>query len=157
MAEIAFPANIVETLKLSLVELDGVTTVLGRALRMVDPNASVGVFATDWHGGEMGIGHPPEPLDNKYNIVIQLLIKHMNEEEALAQHSVLSKSIRVMVYRDPALRVRLPQLSEASSGVTERVQKWGVRAQRYLANELDGQFLFLSSTEVEVTTETGLM
>lgn len=156
MADLAFPDNLVNEFKTSLAQLPGIETVVGRALRMSDPNASAGVFATEWLPGEMGIGKPREPLDNRYTIVIQLLIKHMNEEEALAQHSVLSKSIRVMVYRDADLQVRLPQLSEESSGVRERVLKWGVRAQRFLSNELDKQFLFLSSTEVVVTTETGV-
>lgn len=153
---LAFPDNLVAEFKTALIDLSGITAVLGRPLRMADPNASVGVFSVEWLPGEMGIGQPQEPIDGRYSVTIQLLVKHMNEEEALAQHSVLSKSIRVMVYRDAGLRVRLPQLSEASSGVIERVLKWGVRSQRFLSNELDKQFLFLSSTEVVVTTSTGI-
>ncbi len=151
-----FPDNIVQAFKTALLTLPGITTAVGRPLRMIDPNASVGVFAEEWLPGEWGIGQPREPLDNRYGIKIQLLIKHANEEEARAQHSVLSKSIRVMVYRNSALQLALPQLSETSDGVRETVLKWDVRAQRFISNEIEGEFLFLSSTEVIVTTETGV-
>lgn len=152
-----FPDNIVQEFKSALAGLGGIDAVVGRRLRMSDSNACVGVFAEEWLPGEMGIGQPMEPLDNRYTITIQLLIKHAQEEEALSQHSVLSKSIRVMVYRDPDLRVRLPQLSETYMQRRESVQKWDVRAQRFMSNEIEGTFLYLSSTEVIVTTETGIV
>lgn len=156
MSDLEFPANLVVEFKDALVRTPSIDTVLTRALRPTDPNRSAGVYALEWMPGEYGIGFPPEPIDGQYVVHIQLLVKHADEEEARAQHSVLSKSIRAMVYRDRTLQVRLPQVSETDRGVTEKVLKWRIRAQRYLSNEVQGTFLYLSTTEVVVTTENGL-
>lgn len=149
---LAFPDNIVVEFKTALAALPGIHSVSARPLRVNDPNACAGVYAMDWMPGEYGIGQY-DPFLCRYAVNIQLLVKHMQEEEARAQHSVLSKSIRVMVYRDAGLRIRLPQLSETSSGVTEKLSRWNVKAQRFLSNEVQGQFLFLSTTEVTVECE----
>lgn len=148
-----FPANIVSAVLLSVEDVEGIEAVVGRPVRPLDPNACAGVYAVDWLPQDYSIGQH-EPAIAKYCVNIQVLIKHMNEEEARLQHSVLSKRVRTMVSRDTDFRVRLAALSETSMGVTERAQKWSVRAQRFLSNEIEGQFLFLSTMELVVDVET---
>jgi hypothetical protein len=147
-----FPNNVVEELKVSLEELEGVDVVLRRPLKPTDPNGSAGVFAGTWTPQEMVIGQH-DPAVTRYSVVIQTFVKHGNEEEGVVLHSQLAKRVRVMLYRDPELRVRLGTLSTDEDGVRERLQRWGVTTQRYLSNEIQNNFLFLAVTELWIETE----
>jgi hypothetical protein len=150
----AFPANIVTALKEQL-EVDfgsEVDTVVARPLRPIDPDRSIGILAVDWRPVDHQIGQH-DPALGRYQLAIQCFIKHQDEEVGLAEHTLMSKNLRTMLYRGEALRLRLASLSETSLGVTERVQRWGVRQQRFVSNEIQGRFLFLSTTEFWVETE----
>lgn len=149
----AFPANIVKALKDSYATTPNVGAIIGRPLRRLDPNASIGVYALDWVPGPPLIGQE-EPVDAIYQVNVQALIKHMQEDEGRAQHSMFSKYIRSMVARDQATRERLAALSETSMGVIERFQKVKVRTQRFISNEIKDEFLFLSTMEILVTVES---
>jgi hypothetical protein len=59
-----------------------------------------------------------------------------------------------MLYHDRDLAVALGQLAESESTRIERYKRLGIRQQRFLNNELNGKFIFLSSTELWVETET---
>jgi hypothetical protein len=78
----------------------------------------------------------------------------MDEERGLATHSVLSKMVRSMLYRDDALRVGLLALSVVMNGSTERTKRYGVNRQNFVSNELSGSWLYLSTLEFQLETET---
>jgi hypothetical protein len=78
----------------------------------------------------------------------------MDQVRGLARHSVLSGRLRALLYRDAPLRVGLTALSVVDFGATETVQGWGVNTQRYMANEVEGSFIYLSNLELFLETET---
>lgn len=158
--EAVFPNNIVKLVAEHSQLIDPDLAVLKRPLRNTDPNQSVGVSASLWtpdddsqemRGGPYG---PSEPTLSTYRISVQSFIKDMDEVRGLNAHSVLSKLVRNMLYRDHALRVGLASLSTSVSEVTERAQRWGIATQRYFSNELDGSWLYLSTLEFWLETET---
>ena len=160
-----FPNNIIEILQTRIAGLDESLTnsTFRRPLRESDPNTAAGVFAATWEPNEdsmemRGLGSsnpaPAEPTISTYIIGVQAFVKDFDEERGLARHSVLSKMIRSMLYRDAPLRVGLSTLSVTMNDSVERAQRWGIRAQRYLSNEIDGNFLYLSTLEFWLDTET---
>lgn len=151
-APVAFPANIVQALKETIGASPAIDVCVGRPLRTIDVNASLGIYAVDWTAKNYILGQD-ETNDSEYHIRIQVLIKHAQEDEGLVQHSMLSKYVRAMVVRDATTRQRLAALSETSMGITERFQKAQVRTQRFLSNEIQGEFLFLSTMDLIVTVE----
>lgn len=86
-------------------------------------------------------------------IQLEALIRHTDEEQASALHNLSAKTLRVMLYRDPALRTRLLSLSETNLGVVERVQRYGIQQQRFAANQVDNEFVFFSVIDLWVETE----
>ena len=159
-----FPNNIIEIVATRIALLDDSLTnsTFRRPLRESDPNTAAGVFAATWEPNEdsmemRGLGFnpaPSEPTISTYVIGVQAFVKDFDEERGLARHSVLSKMIRSMLYRDTPLRVGLSALSVTMNDSVERAQRWGIRAQRYLSNEIDGNFLYLSTLEFWLDTET---
>lgn len=95
-----------------------------------------------------------EPTMGRYILTIQAFVKDMDEERGMATHSVLSTVIRAILARDESLRVLLASLSTETLGVVESARRWGVSAQRFHNNELQSEWLFLSSVELWVDTET---
>lgn len=151
-----FPNNVLVLLAQELQAIDYAELVAMRPLKPEDPPVSIGVFVIDWIPGdaEMTGRANSDPTISTYLFGIQALIRHTDREEGLLKHALLSKIIRSMLYRRESIRVRLSQLNEASLGITERTQRWGVRQQRFLSNELEGNFLYLSTLEFWVETET---
>lgn len=155
-----FPNNAVEIITARTRLLDTDLFVIKRPLRESDPNQSAGVFAAQWLPEEDSyeiVGGPVgrhEPTLQRYFITIQAFVKDMDEERGLATHSVLSKMIRSMLYRDNPLRVALGSLSVTTDSSIERTQRWGIRQQRYFSNELSGSWLYLSTLEFWLETET---
>lgn len=157
-----FPNNIISLLKVRSGYLDPPKLkVYQRPLRPSDPSETVGFFAAQWEPnnnsfemtGQPSPG-PSEPTLQTYLIACQAFVKDFNEERGLAKHSVLSKMVRAMLYRDDALRVGLSALSVTMSGSTEQARRWGIRTQRYLSNEINTEFLYLSTLEFWLETET---
>lgn len=155
---IVFPNNVVSLLQTRSQLLDSDLTVVRRPARPSDPSQTVGIYAATWEPRDdsFEIGHfaPSEPTLQRYLIAAQAFVKDMDEERGLARHSVLSKMIRTMLYRDEPLRVGLSVLSVTMNGSVESARRWGIRSQRYLSNELDGSFLYLSTLEFWLETET---
>lgn len=158
-----FPNNAVELVvaRIKLLDESLANSTYRRPLRESDPNTSCGVFAATWEPDtdsiEMRGGSnpaPSEPTIQTYMLGVQAFVKDFDEERGLARHSVLSKMIRSMLYRDTPLRVGLSALSVTMNDSVERVQRWGIRQQRYLSNDIDGNFLFLSTLEFWLDTET---
>lgn len=150
----AFPEPLVTQLKSSLTAWLGAdpALVVGRPLRNVDADGAVGVVAVDWLPGDFVIGQPM-PAVATYLFSLQALRKFASEEEGITAHYGLAKNVLRMLYGDTTFRVLFGDLTETSAGYLERVQLWGVRQQRYLANEINGQFMFLSVTELWVQVE----
>lgn len=157
--EPVFPMNAVQLIAMRIDALDPDLRVFQRPLRTSDPVQSVAVLGVqvtpDDNTAEIiGRANAAPPV-SQYVIGIQAFVKDMDEERGLAAHSVLSKMIRSMLDRDTPLRVGLGSLVVNDPyGGTERAQRWGVRTQRFMSNELDGAFLHLSTLEFWLETET---
>lgn len=157
-----FPNNVVNLLAIRFDMVDEDITVVRRPLRMTDPVQSIAVYSTMWapdaESMELrGIGHPgpSEPTVQRYAFAIQAFVKDMEEERGLSAHSVLSKILLAILYRDQPLRVGLGALTSEIMGVRERVLRWGIASQRFLNNELgESEWLYLSTIEFYVDTET---
>jgi len=156
-----FPSNAIGVLKQKTQNLDPDLFVIGRPLRESDPVQSVGIFGTQWIPDDprsleiMGlpVGRHVPTLQS-YLITIQAFVKDMDEERGLTVHSVLSKKLRSMLYRDDSVRVGLLALSVTMNGSTERTKRFGLRTQRFVSNELSGSWLYLSTLEFWLETET---
>jgi hypothetical protein len=154
-----FPINVVKLLALRAEQVidPGDTTVVKRPLGVTDPDQSISVVAVDWSpvqkSREMGQKtNPKEEVAQRYTIVVQTLINDADEDRASNRHSVFSKMVRDMFYRDQVLQVALPQLSVAVGGIEEVVSDWGVRDQRQMVNHSEGSFLYLSTLDFWVET-----
>jgi hypothetical protein len=163
-AILAFPGNVMQVLETRfLAGITDVDVVAKRPLTPLDPSFSIGLVALNWQPGDHEIGSASsnpgtlgrvEPSTGTYHYLIQALIKHSDALEGLAYHGLFTKQVRAMLYRDPGVRLGLAALTEKSMGVTERLQKWGIGAQRFASNEIDSEWLYLSTTELWVETET---
>lgn len=156
-----FPNNAVELIATRALTMDDDMTVLRRPLKKSDPVQAIGVWATLWtpeyasmemHGNDPIM--PSQPTLSRYTINVEAYIKDMDEQNGLATHSVLSTMIRAMLYRDNPLLVALRSLSVQTGSVTERVQRFTVQNQRFAGNELQGSFMYLSTTVCTLETET---
>jgi hypothetical protein len=58
-----------------------------------------------------------------------------------------------MLYFDAPLAVGLRQLSVEMDGVTETIQKRMILGAKYISNEINGTFLFLSTLQYSIETE----
>ena len=76
----------------------------------------------------------------------------MDEAMGRAQFANDSKLVRVILYRDPTLQVRLGGLQEVLLGSSEMVQRFGVMRQQFETSELAGSFTFLSITDYIIDT-----
>lgn len=153
-----FPNNVVNLVAPRLQALDSDIKVLKRPLRNTDPQQSIGVFAQLWTPDEESeeiMGRTPaEPTAQQYILTVQAFIRDGDPERGLAVHSVLSALVRRVLYRDNTLRVALQGLSVTDSGgITEILKRWKVRSQRYFNNDIDGQWLYLSTLEFWMETE----
>lgn len=155
-----FPANAISLIATASAGLDSDLFVAKRPLRESDPNQSIGVYASMWLPDENSYemrGRPDgihEPTLQSYTIGVQAFVKDMDAERGLVVHATLSKMVRRLLYRDDTLRLGLRALQVTVDGSTERTQRFGVRSQRYVSNELQGTWLYLSTIEVFLETET---
>lgn len=156
MSDSGFPFNIIEEIERSLRDnLTGGHEFARRPLRISDAARSASTFALTWQpmSDSQQIGQL-EPALNRYELRIQTLVKHANEEEGTALASLDGKSVRVILYRDPNLKIRLLALSEELMSSRETVKRYGVRRQNLLNTDIRGVFCFLTTTEIWVESET---
>ncbi len=153
-----FPNNVVDLIAARSQSIDADLFVTKRPLRSSDPRQSVGVYSSLWTPDERSYEFdgnlPGIPTLQQYMIIVQGFVKDGDEESGLAVHSVLSNRIRAMLYKDNPLQVAFRGLSASSGTITERMRRWGVRSQRYFSNEIDAQWLYLSTLEFWMETET---
>lgn len=150
-----FPSNVVDEIVVTFRQHLLNHEIIDRPLRLPDPARCVGVYAVDMAPDQQNaalIGQS-EPVVNRYNFRIQNMVKATNEPEARALFTLDSKSIRVILYRDNQLLVRLKSLTEELLGTRERFQRFGVSRQRFLNNELKGHFVYLAQTDIWVETD----
>lgn len=150
-----FPLNIVDVMVTRLSTIEGLKSeVIKRPLRLSDPAICVGVHAADWTpvAESKQIGQL-EPAVGIHVVRVQNMVKHSNEVEGRALYTYISKLVRVMLYRDTTLISQISGLSEDLLGTRERVQKFGIRQQRYLNNEFRGAMVYLGSTDFFIETE----
>jgi len=159
-ATVVFPNNVVNLVATRMALLDSDLLVVKRPLRPTDTIQAIGIFAAQWSPDENSyemdsspVGRS-EPTISRYNVSIQALIKDADEERGLATHSVLSKMVRSVLYRDEPLRVGLTLLSATLNSSTERTKRWGIATQRYYSNEISGSWLYLSTLDFWLETET---
>lgn len=150
-----FPMVVVDVLHDRFKELLTDRDILDRPLRVNDPNRCVGLYPVDWNPELDSFEMPGvEPTLGRYTYRVQNLVKHSNEEEGRVVYAKDSKIVRAILYRDQELRLRLHGIAETTLGFVERFKRMGVRQQRFLNNELQGQFIFLATTEVWLETES---
>lgn len=156
--ESVFPNNVVECLAIVLPGVDPDVVILKRPLRGTDPNYSIGVYGTLWtpneQSYEMGPKMDPEPTLQEYQIGIQTLIKDGDPVRALRTGSIFTKRVRGVLYRNAPLRVALGQLQVVDGTYTESFRRCGIRTQRYMSNDLEGAFVFISVIDFWIETET---
>lgn len=169
--EVHFPMNVINVIAQAVKVIDpdvglpddpafeeGIR-VFRRPLDLSDGSESIGIYPSSWvpdpSSKEMGFNRSPvEPTIQDYRIVIQSLVLDGDEENGIAVHSLLSSKLRHILYRDPALAVVLPSLSvtHGVGGLVERLKTWDIDGQTYLNNTMNGQFVFLSTTEIRIRT-----
>jgi hypothetical protein len=156
--ESVFPNNVVECLAIVLPAVDPDVVLLRRPLRGTDPPYSIGVYATLWtpdqESYEINPKMAPEPTLQEYQIGIQTLIKDGDPIRALRTASVLNKRVRGVLYRNAPLRVALGSLQVTDGTYVESFRRSGIRTQRYMSNDLEGAFVFISVIDFWIETET---
>src|SRR4051812_27695989 len=158
--EPTFPNNVVQLIDLRIkAKWDNVNSVK-RPLRPTDKNFTIATFGSLWvpdgQSYEMGRNVAPVgvPTLDRYTCISQTLVKSMDETAGLAQSSVLSEELRAMLYADPSLRVGLAALTTSVGGQTKLLKKFYVGTQRYMSNEINGEFVYMSTLEFTFETET---
>jgi hypothetical protein len=161
-----FPNNVVALLVPRLKALDPDLFVVKRMLHEGDPTQSIGVFPIVWSpdetsyemdGGVTLLGQRKASSSatlSTYSIGIQSSVQNTDEETGIGEHNVLAKMIRTMLVYDSVLAVGLDALSSTMLGSTETIQRRRLGVQRYLNNEIDGVFHYVSTVEYYVDTET---
>lgn len=150
-----FPMNIVEEVHTSLVAAFAGYTVVDRPLRPNDPAGAIGIFANDWipRLDSFQIGQR-EPALQHYEFSIHNMVKNSDESTGRKIFALDAKTVRVVLYRDADLLVRLKLLQEDILGVREHFQKLNVSRQRMVNNEIRGVFIWVATTSVSVDTES---
>jgi len=153
---VGFPDNVLTELETSFAFYMPDFGVFHRPLRTTDPAQALGLFVADWQPdkGSEQIGNQFEPAIARYQYRVQLLIKASDEVTGRGLFGVGCKSVRAILYRDPALVVRLTALNETILGVRETVKRFGVLRQRFLSNEIRGSMLYLATTDFWLDTES---
>lgn len=165
--EVAFPTNVINAFAARFKQLwidpaptpEQATDIKLRPLNKDDRSETIGIYPALWSPNEdsyemRGMQYAGEPTLGRYLVMIQNYIKDGDRERGAAKHSIFATRTRNVLYRDTVLRVALPQLVVTDLGVTERVKRWEVRSQRFFSNELGGTWVYLSSLECLIETET---
>lgn len=129
-----------------------------RHLDKADGSRSVGLELEEWLPIEYEIdGNDFESAAiASYTFNIEYFVKTTDKIDGQRLNRTASKDIRLMLERDPDLRVALRQLTErGEDGRVERfLQMPRVSGQRFGDGLIDGQFNYLSATTFTIVTET---
>ncbi len=159
----SFPSNVVQLVVARMKQRWPNTGINPRPLRHTDKTQSIGVFPVDWSPDEESHEFRPPglpvvavgfPTVQSYRVGIQAFVKDMDSEKGIRTHANMSKAIRSLLYFDTPLAVGLRQLSVVMDGVTETIQRQMIPRAKYISNEIDGTFLFLSTLQYSIETES---
>lgn len=152
-----FPYNAVDLMAARMDLIDPDVPVFQRKLYTTDPVQCIGVAASTWspdpQSYEMRGSAPGEPTIQRYDILVQALVKDTEEVRGTRVASKLSKMVRGIILSDQPLWESLRGLTSTLYGVRERTLRWSIPAQQYLSNEVSGQFIYLSTIRVLLETE----
>jgi hypothetical protein len=166
--EDVFPNNVVKWIAVAMQTIDpgspgnpGVS-VFKRPLRNTDPQQSIGVFGQLWMPDQdsletqaLGFPAPQQPTIQRYQLGVQAFVKDAEEARGLAVHSVLSQRVRSVLYTNPDLQVVFSQLqANLGEGWVEAMRRWGITVARYFSGDVNGNNLYLTTTELWIETET---
>lgn len=152
----AFVDVIAEAMERNLNSTENEYRVFKRPLGPTDPSRSVAIFPDSWAAdpADKLIGAANrEPYQSVYRIAIQNNVVHGDTEVGRAMFSVDTKSIRAILYRDTTFHVALAAQAEEFMTSTERVIKYDVLRQEYMASQTTIGFLYLAKTDFAITTE----
>jgi hypothetical protein len=154
-----FPNNIVVTMADQMHYLDTDIPIHKRRLYATDEIQCIGitpfVWTPDQASYEMrGPQYAGIPTIQRYDITIQCLIRNMDQIKGMMQHAELTKRVQKFIMGDPVLRDSLHGLTSDLYGVIERLKKWQLENSRFLAEEVSGEFIYLSTSTVRLETET---
>lgn len=132
--------------------------IVKRPISPTDPSRTIAIFPVDWTAdpNDKLIGPTNrEPYQSHYRIRIQNTYISGDSEEGRRQFSIDAKAIRAILYRDSTFHVALSSLTENFMGSTERVTKYDVTKQEFMAAKMAVGFQYLAVTEFTITTEIG--
>lgn len=161
-----FPNNIVIALADSLAAISPPDEELGdpgvpvfrRPLRKGDPVQAIGVSAGMWVPDEDSfemagqMSHAGATINN-YVIAVQTFVQHMDEQMGLALSATLAGAVRNKIMLSAGGGGPLAGLSSSEFGYMETVRRARIQTQRFISNEIQGQFLYLANLELRVETE----
>lgn len=157
-----FPSNVVQLVHARVKQKWPSTGAHMRPLRHTDKVNSIGIFPSDWTPDVDSYEFPQVmesrpagfPTVQMYLITVQAFVKDMNPERGIRVHSLMSKAIRSLLYHDKPLAVGLQSLRVEMDGVSEVIQRRYISRQKYISNEIDGSFLYLSTLQYSIETES---
>jgi len=130
--------------------------VVRRPMNETDKSRTIAVFPTDWsaQAEDKLIGTSNrEPYQSLYRVKIESSYISGDSIEGRRQFSIDAKSIRAILYRDTAFHVALTSLTEVFMGSTEKVIKYDVLRQEFMAGKTTVGFQYVAVTELSITTE----
>lgn len=149
-----FPNNVVDLMATRFQAIDPDLQIYRRPLRATDGTQAIGVFGRQWTPEDDSREFSrKQPTIQNYLITVQAFVLDADEERGLAAHSVLSAMVRTVLYNDGPLNIALASLSVTLLGSTESFRRSKVRVQNYISNEVQGNFLYLSTLDYELQTE----
>lgn len=156
-----FPDNVIALIAARIpgyVDVDLNGRIHKRPLRETDEVQCVGIFPStklpDITTQEINGFESVEPSIKRYGIIVQAMVQDTDEEAAVSVHSILAQRLWRMLYRDNALAVGLTALSVSVDNSIERFQRRGITVQRYVSNEIQGNFVRTCWIEFWFDTET---
>jgi hypothetical protein len=162
-----FPGNVIALIVARLQMLYPNTSIVKRKLRPGEQTQTIGVYPMQWGpdedsyeigSGNLVLGQTPstanQPTIGIYLIGIQTLVLDSDEESGILTHNVMSNAIRSLLYNDAPLGVGLNSLAVVTGHVTEVIQARRINRQRFLDGQISGNYVYLSTTEYAVDTES---
>lgn len=152
-----FPNNAVILIADALAVIDEDVPVHKRRLYSTDEVQCIGIHAGTWNPNNESYemtGQPQMPTVQYYELTLMALVKDMDEEQGMLAHAELTKLCHKSVMRDSALRASLRGLSSDLYGERERLLRWSIQTTRYLSEEVNREFIYLSTSSIRLETET---
>lgn len=148
----AFPACICALAETRFTALDLDLNIVRRMPSTDDENYTLGIVS---------ITKTPQPQSAEiiggsfvggsileYLIVFYSFVKDGERERGAANHAAFAEIVEHIVADDPVFRAGLGVLSSTIMGQRKRYQSHKIRTTRYLSNEIGGNHLYMSATEV---------